>query len=403
MAASKGVKNWNRNWRGLGNTSTIVKFNSVSLYDKDGKKITTTLSKGMPVTYIDNLSESFKRDTSETKYVAISGIGEDTFYTNIDNLVEPKTLGLPNLSPQSFGLGGTKQTVDQYISSLIRSINSRSDIKGELKEYLLELINFADKGSQSIVGYDLSNLEMSNIVKQFGETIGPIHCVRRGFSSFNLGINNGTKIFIPSSLTQPLLDYNLITTTNNIKVSGKSIGNSNTLKMTSLVPRVLDDSNLLNKYISDPYFNVMRIINDNSMVSGPIKACEYLGFITTTQARSLIREPLILDDQQLALFHKMITDDPFLNKKKTISSKEISYICEKLLISYSKRTTNSNKFTTIVKDILANELYLARFSLGNGIPNFNIQSTTSMSSISSLIFRSKNGYNNKSDKLGFKI
>ena len=178
MAASKGVKNWNKNWRGLGNTSTIVKFNSVSLYDKDGKKITTTLSKGMPVTYIDNLSESFKRDTSETKYVAVSGIGEDTFYTNIDNLVKPKTLGLPNLSPQSFGLGGTKQTVDQYISSLIQSINSRFDIKGELTLII--------DGGETIKKNQFTNDEILSIINLYKKTMTDKEIVLKVSSKFNI-------------------------------------------------------------------------------------------------------------------------------------------------------------------------------------------------------------------------
>ena len=74
-----------------------------------------------------------------------------------------------------------------------------------------------------------------------------------------------------------------------------------------------------------------------------------------------------------------------------------------MLINYSKQTKNSNRFTEIVKDVLMNEIYFAKFGIDNGIPNFNVKATTGVNGISNLVFRTKNGYMSKSDKLGFKL
>ena len=88
MAATKGVDNWNKNWRSLGNIPTVVKNNSSVLYEQDGTKSSTVASSGTSVIYMDSLSGTFKRDTGRTKYVAISGIGTTPLFTNIDNLIK---------------------------------------------------------------------------------------------------------------------------------------------------------------------------------------------------------------------------------------------------------------------------------------------------------------------------
>ena len=55
MAASKGVNNWNKNWRGLGEVQTITKI-SASYYQKDVTSPVGNLRKGTPVTYVDSES-----------------------------------------------------------------------------------------------------------------------------------------------------------------------------------------------------------------------------------------------------------------------------------------------------------------------------------------------------------
>ena len=50
MAASRGVDNWIKNWKGQGNKSTFVKVNSATLYEEDCAKSDAVLTQGLPVT-----------------------------------------------------------------------------------------------------------------------------------------------------------------------------------------------------------------------------------------------------------------------------------------------------------------------------------------------------------------
>ena len=279
MAASRGNDNLVKNWRGLGSFQTSIKGLSASYYTKDSSNNSYVksgnLSKGTVVIYEDS-------QTLEHTRAAIR-IGNDIFYTNIDNLVKPKSLNVVNLEPQSFGLSGTTKTVSDYRNALVESINTRPDIKGDLREYLLELVDYADTGQQSIGGYDMIGNRVNSIIKEFGETIGPIHCVRRGLTKFNLNVNNGSKIYIPPSRTEPLLDYIIISGSRQIKVSAKGRGATNTLKMNALVPPILNNPTLRNKYFNDTHFNVMRFIHENTIIMGPIRACYLLRLITLPQ------------------------------------------------------------------------------------------------------------------------
>ena len=152
MAASQGVDNWNKNWKGRGNISTFVKVNSATLYEEDGSRSGVVVTKGLPVTYLDNQSGSHTR-------VAIQ-VGEKVFLTNIDNLQKPQSIGRVDLKPQAFGLGGSGFTLLTYLTKVKSAINSRDDIKGDLKDYLLDLVKQVEFGSNSITGYDLSELPM---------------------------------------------------------------------------------------------------------------------------------------------------------------------------------------------------------------------------------------------------
>ena len=62
----------------------------------------------------------------------------------------------------------------------------------------------------------------------------------------------------------------------------------------------------------------------------------------------------------------------------------------------------SKKFTEIVKDVLDNDVFYVKLDIDNGIPKFNVVSTSDRT-ISVIHFRNKNGYDSTSDKLGFKV
>lgn len=393
MAASRGVDNWNRNWKGQGDISSMSKVDSGILYEENGNRVDQTLTRGTPVTYIDGQSKSHTR-------VAVR-VGEDIFFTNVDNLVKPKSLGAINLKPQSFGLGAPL-SLGLYVTTLKTAITNRQDIKGELQEYLIDLVDYVSSGSGGLVGYKFDQFPMASIRSDFGEALGPIFCLKSGLINLNLGVNASSTISFPASGATQLLDFYINTSTNQYKISSKSKGTANTLKMASLVPTILNDARLNAKYGNTLEFKLMNTINSNNTNMGAIQGCALIGVISQQAAASVSGLTNNSTIPKPELFNNLILNDTRLKTSKNISLRNIAYVCEKKVVEYSKKTMVSKKFTEIVKDILNNEVFYVKLDIDNGIPRFKIVSTSDRT-ISGLQFRNKNGYDSTSDKLGFKV
>ena len=393
MAASRGVDNWNDNFKGQGDISTVVKVDTAVLYEENGNRSAQKLTRGTPITYIDSESKSHTR-------VAVS-VGQNIFFTSVDNLVKPKSLGAINLKPQAFGLGAPL-SLSSYVTTLKSSIKNRGDIKGELQEYLLDLVNYVSSGSGGLTGYKFTELPMASIRNDFGEALGPIFCLKSGLIGKNLGVNASSTISFPGSGAAQLLDYIINTSTNRIKVSAKSKGTANTLKMVSLVPSILNDVNLSTKHASSLEFRLMNTINSNNTNMGAIRGCALIGAISQQAAASVGGISGSSQIPNPRLFANLINNDARLKSSQRITLRNIAYVCEKKIVEFSKKTMVSKKFTEIVKDVLDNEVFYVKLDIDNGIPKFNVISTSDRN-ISGIHFRNKNGYDSTSDKLGFKI
>lgn len=393
MAGSRGIDNWNRNWRGRGNVPTTIKPPTGAPYyaDSNSSRTIGTIPRGTAVTYIDSQSRFHNK-------VAIQ-LENTIVFTNIDNLVKPRSASTVDLKPQAFGLAGTEYTLSSYLTALRNSIASRTDVNGDLQEYLLDLVQFADSGSANFSGYNTAQLPINDITKDFGEVIGPIYCIKRGLSRYSIGVNLASKIFIPVAPNEPLLDYYIIVGTNRIKISAKAVGTSNTLKVADLVPPILNNPTLLQKYNNTIEFRTMREIHDNSMIQGPIKACAALGIISQQAVNSVANNPPDVPDT--SLFSNLIESDSRLRNQRTVTTRQVSFLCEKALVDYSKNNTQT--YTNLIRDVLKNEIYFVKLNILNGVPSFTVEATTGQSSINNLYFRTKNGYDSKSDKLGFKL
>ena len=394
MTASTGLENWISNWKGQGDITSMIKVVDATIYDKDDKRLPQKLPKGTSVTYIDNQSKEYSK-------VAIR-VGQDIFFTRIDNLVKPKTLGAVNLKPQAFGLGAPL-SLTSYVSTLKKSIKNRNNIKGELQEYLLDLVDYVFSGSGGLVGFKFNELPMASIRNDFGEVLGPIFCLRSGLINLNLGVNASSTISFPTSGAEPLLDYFINTPTKQIKVSAKAKGTSNTLKMSALVPAVLNDSKLSIKHANSLEFRLMSTINSNSINMGAIECALLIGAISPQAAGSV--RGLRGNDTEIPnpqLFIDLISNESILRSKQKFTLREIAYACEKKVVEFSRKTMVSKKLTEIVKDILDNEIFFVKLDIDNGIPRFNIVSTSDRT-ISNLVFRNKNDTGRASDRLGFKL
>jgi len=397
MAASKGIDNWNKNWKGS-DRSTVVK-KSAPYYNYGENKSLGFLPVGSNVVYIDALSESHTR-------VAIR-YGKDIYYTNVDNLTKPKSLATVNLQPQAFNIVGRELTVSEYVRELKTQIQNRTDITGDLEFYLLDLVNHAYTGTASFGGYEVGDLPLADIIKYFGEVLGPIHCLKRGLlNKFNLGISASSKILIPTSTTEPLLDYYLIKPDGKrIPISAKATGTSNPLKVDIIVKKIKESPTLFRKYQNTVEFKILDAINNNTMMNAPFVGAMLLGEMTDQEAALAISlQGGVIQDP--TPFQKLIKGDQRLSilpKKEKPTAMQLSYVCEKKIVQYSR--ANSARFTNMIKDTLAEEIIFVKLSINSTTktPQFEALKASGSYGIGLVKLRSKNGYASKSDKLGFQL
>lgn len=425
MSSSKKDVNWAKYWKGKSTVSSTVKKTS-PYYDNQqtrGQGI-GYLATGQEVTYIDSLSQNM---SSNFYRVAIQlgqyDASKPVYYTHIDNLNKPivKSAYEGFFKPQRFGITNQEYMLNDYIESLRQSIRTRADITGELEDYLLSLVEYAVNNAS--IGFfessDLLKLPLNNIRNDFGECLGPIYSIKRGLTQYSsLGVNSSTaKIFIPSRSNEPLLDYYILTPNRSIKISAKSSGvSSNTLKVSSIIPLVEQNLSLSTQLSNSKEYNLMKIINNYTMLQGPIQCAAYLGFISDIAANSVsnLRGSNYIPNP--SLFANLIQSDPrllpilravknnFSRVKITVS--QISYACDRMVVAYSKQPIHSSKFSDIVKRALSDEMFFVHLSLSSGIPSFTVrraQGVAGQANIANLYFRSKNGYDFQKDKLGFSV
>ena len=408
MAASSGRGAWISHFRGQGDLLTRIKKSSITVFDQDGNKINVSLTQGTDATYIDNLSQSHPKDSlssgDKVKKVVAIRIGDQTYFVSVDDIVKPVSLSKINMQPQSFGLGAP-MIITNYISTVKSSIKSRQDIKGELEDYLIDLVNYVATGS-GITGHNTSSSplkeQIPTITKEFGEVLGPIYCIKKGLINLNLGVNLSSKISFPPAGTK-LFDYYI----DNIKVSAKADKvNPNTLKMGSLVPTIQKDKSSFVSTSDEEAYDLMETIHNFSMNAGPIEYCGKKSDIkdVTPQAAASVRglkgNNTLISDQSKELFKELINSEPKLRGNKNITLRMISFGCEKRVVNKSKLLQNG--LTTIVKKVLNSEVFYVKMSIDSSVPKFYTISTTDRN-FSNIFLRNKNDSASASDKLGFKL
>ena len=274
--ASYGSDNWNRNWRGSDKQSVVKK--SFSTYYKKNENGTFSkvgnLNEGTPIVYINSQTKE------HTKAAIKISNDEEIYYINIDNLVKPITGTRSNLSlnPSSFGLQGIYPSVTAYYNAVVEALNNRNDIDGELFDYLHQLLNYAKIGSHDYAGIKMDGFPWNELIKDFGEVLGPIVCVknRRGIltniiPTFEL---SSAKIFIPS-FAEPIYDYKIISGKSEHLISAKSARPvTNQIKPQFVIPVV--QGNLSQGLLMSDAYKLLNILSNYSVKQGPFYGWQLL-------------------------------------------------------------------------------------------------------------------------------
>ena len=426
MAARTGNLAWRVHFQGL-DRNTRIKTPSTAVFDQEGNRLNVPLMMGTDVTYIDNLSGSHPNDSQGSsemrkKIVAIQ-VSEETYYVDVNDLIKPASLNNVDLKPQKFGLSG-QYTLTNYVSSLKSSIRSRQDINGDLQDYLLDLVDYEMMGSGNLTGYNTADLPMASIEKEFGEALGPIHCIKRGLvgkldkSGKSLGVTQATQINIVGQGVKTK-DYELVNTdgrTLNISAKGGK-ASSNTYKPASIMEIVDPDPKLqsrINQY-GATQLDVIRTLNNNSAILGPIKAASNLGYFNAQSsllpATGLQNSNFISQKLQKAYEPMFLTADSeiarrYLEKQKTgttFTYRTITWCHENFLIKYSLQSGIQNIFTRIINDVTSAGLFFVKLNFSGQVPTFSVLMPGS-GSINNVYFRQKNTqFGGGGEKLGFQI
>ena len=426
MAARTGNLAWKVHFQGL-DRKTKIRRPSTVVFDQEGNKVDVPLSMGTDAIYIDNLSESHPNDSQsasvERKKVVAINVGGQVYYVDVNDLIKPASLNKVDLKPQKFGLSG-QYTLTNYVSSLKSSIRSRQDINGDLQDYLLDLVDYEMMGSGNLSGYNTTDLPMASIEKEFGEALGPIFCIKRGLSSKvdksgkNYGVNQSSIINIVGKGVKTK-DYELINTDGRIiNVSAKGgTSSSNTLKPSSIMEIVDADPRLRSRIetYGRTQLNVIRTLNENNALLGPIRAANALGYYSA-QSRFLpsvgIQNSNFISEELQRNYEPMFltADTDIANKYRekqrtggTFTYRTITWCHENFLIRYSLESANRTIFSRIVNDVTSSNLFFVKLSFSSQVPTFDVLDPGS-GSINNVYLRQKNTkFGGGGEKLGFQI
>ena len=426
MAARTGNLAWKVHFQGL-DRKTKIRRPSTIVFDQEGNKVNVPLMMGADATYIDNLSESHPNDSQsaslERKKVVAINVGGEVYYVDVNDLIKPASLDKVDLKPQAFGLSG-QFTLTNYISNLKSSIRSRQDINGDLQDYLLDLVDYINTGTGNLSGYNLTNLPMSSIEKEFGEALGPIFCIKRGLvgkldkSGKSLGVTQSTMINIVGQGARTK-DYELINTNGailNISAKGGT-SSSNTYKPASIMETIQLNPKLesrINQY-GKTQLDIIKTLNTYSAIQGPIIAANSLGYYNTLSSflpKSGLQNANFISKELQEVYEPMfLTADSEIAKryrekqktKTTFTYRTITWCHENFLIKYSLQSENQKIFTKIVNDVTSAGLFFVKLNFSGQVPTFSVLMPGS-GSINNVYLRQKNTkFGGGGEKLGFQI
>lgn len=319
------------------------------------------------------------------------------------------------LKPSELGITGVRRTISQHKFVLFNSILRMANINGPQAKVARVCLQIMEAPNGSIISdvQSLSSHEIAEIKNYFSEAMGPIWCLEQGLLP---GIK--AHDYTHFETTSRLYDFKVYRGDEPILISNKrKVGVSNTLKPSDVVRLVNVNQDLYRRWHSTDQYRVIRILDENSVVSGPIKAVSRVyprllnisGSDYQTVIRQLTRNEVILDqvpESFMELIQSDVTASNMYEETQQVTGTMINFIFEKILINQSKNDPEYNKLYVEATD--GNVLFM-RFDLDKrGNMYFAIEDPKQTSNQAA--FRSKQGIERrdqygkiKLDKLGLSV
>ena len=386
--SSSGQAAWVKYFQGKGDTTTIVKKDSITYDSKNPNKAIGNIPAGTEIIFLN---------ASKFDAKALISVKKENPPVRIlfNNIAKPNVRSsiAPSLKPQAFGITGKALSFSAYKKLLLQNIEDRKDLSSEYKLYLGLLVDYWSRSNASskkiidIFSTVKDLISINDINKDFGEIIGPLAILSRNlFKNTFAKVDTTSLIEIPTRPNEPLVDYYIITKNNKINVSAKSGASTNTVKAKDILT-LLECSKKITEFLNTAEYKVLSAISKNTVLKGPVEALKIL--LKTNEN-----------------FEKWKTNNIYLKTKKLPTDIEIMYESEKYLSSESKTGYKLN-FTDIFTKAIEDKVIYVKFKLNNtGEGEFNIITSNDLKEVSSgkrPFLRSKNGYSRASDQLGIQI
>ena len=406
--ASSGILNFQRNWQGSDHQTTVKK--TVSVFTKNDSGVfqaAGALSAGTEVTYIDSLTQDHLRAAFRTADGTV-------YYGNVDYFVKPKSsqAQATQLSPSSLGLENrTFFSSVAYYNSIISALNSRTDIPGELFDYLFELLDYVDNGAGNYSGIKMDAFPWGQIQNYYAEVIGPIACIKRGILNNIIntaGIGNATIYMPPDS--ERLYDYKLIVGSDEYLISAKSAkGVSNQVK-PQFVTAAANASGKLGSLATTKEYQLLNILGSETVISGALKGWSLIqpGEMSLQAAQSIIsvykganHSAKIPDEGLLKPF-----TDKYFPSRKNLTVGEVRYKCEQLIEGWSKNGPQNGVLKQIFEIYLnQSRVIYVKLDLNkrSGTPTFTASAGGGATLLRNLYLRSSNYATRTADRIGFQV
>jgi hypothetical protein len=406
--ASSGILNFQRNWQGSDHQTTVKKTVSVFIKNNnDNFESAGALSPGTEVTYIDSLTQDHLRAAFRTADGTV-------YYGNVDYFVKPKSsqAQATQLSPSSLGLENrTFFSSVAYYNSIISALNSRSDIPGELFDYLFELLDYVDNGAGNYTGIKMDSFPWGQIQNYYAEVIGPIACIKRGILNNIIntaGIGNATIYMPPDS--ERLYDYKLIVGNDEYLISAKSAkGVSNQVK-PQFVTAAANASGKLGSLATTKEYQLLNVLGSETVISGALNGWSLIhpDEMSSQAAQSIIsvykganHSAKIPDEGLLKPF-----TDKYFPSRKNLTVGEVRYKCEQLIEGWSKNGPQNGVLKQIFEIYLnQSRVIYVKLDLNkrSGTPTFSASAGGGATLLRNLYLRSSNYATRTADRIGFQV
>lgn len=408
---TSGKSAWEKYYKNNDGISVEVKKSAPYYVNETTTKVEGNLQLRTSVIYRDIFSQHISRG-GNTKIAFQFNENGPVYYSPVDNFKKPGRVSGMDLTPESFGI--ENQTFNNsftYHQTVVNSIADRwatSDYSGELYDYLMELVAYADGGSGDFIGIKTEGFPWGTIQSFFAEVIGPLACIKKGVLN-DLGIIglSNAKIFMPPS-SIALYDYKLIVGDQEYLISAKSgRGVANQIKPQFVIPYI--ESATLK---STNAYKLLQILADYSIKTGAFLGWQLLQNTVELTPAAIADVAVNYEPRNKKSSDEIINVEPwlpFLRKyfpnAKTVTYGQVRYKCETLI----KTASTTGILHTNLKKIFEEFLNKSRIiyvkmsvSIPDGRPTFSRIGDNGVKKVNYLELRSSNDSQNRtSDRIGF--